>query len=451
MSFIIHGLRGFFRKGRSSITFIMLTFFVALAIALSFLVISACDIYKRKTENPYSDYYRLIATTVVENSPYETGIKNRDQMLSTSNKNIELINSYFRDITDYTMEISRYSYTSLKQYCPEYAKLSKQLCLYGITDCLELSEFAKGELSLISGRHIQRSDRERGLRVCMISREVAELNGVTVGDTVEVSFNNGESDQFYEIVGIYQINTSVINRGSTRTAHQLPENRMFVSLTAYGDSSRWTVYNYQIKLSDDGLADDIEELINRYSLGGTKGFLIKVSDIYGAENNGIHSLENAFSIVQYAFIVIAAALMFIFVYSLIRSRGRDIGVMLALGKSRAYVAAALFSELFLSFVIGISLAIAVAACYGADISSALLSSALSGSTVEALAITTSESILEAENSFSSFVALLDGTFLENSLFSAFFTVLSVFSVSFVFASVGILRIDVMRLMTRKGE
>lgn len=60
MTALKHGIRGFLRGGWTSLVIALLFFVSALAVMISTLVLDVCDIYRSKTEDPYSDYFRLV-------------------------------------------------------------------------------------------------------------------------------------------------------------------------------------------------------------------------------------------------------------------------------------------------------------------------------------------------------------------------------------------------------
>ena len=88
--------------------------------------------------------------------------------------------------------------------------------LYGNTDTERYDKFRTGAFTLVEGRHIAPGDSRKAL----ISDEVAELNGLKRGDTIDLSFRPGiigdddrghTFDTVYdgatlEIVGIYHVN-----------------------------------------------------------------------------------------------------------------------------------------------------------------------------------------------------------------------------------------------------
>lgn len=80
------------------------------------------------------------------------------------------------------------------------------------------SDFRNGKSILIKGRHIVRGDE----KCVIISDEVAELNGLSVGDKIKL----GGSESGYKIVGIY---TSLKTDAAISTYEDIPSNFIYRS------------------------------------------------------------------------------------------------------------------------------------------------------------------------------------------------------------------------------
>ena len=119
----------------------------------------------------------------------------------------------------------------------EKAKLAR---IMGNTDT-DLNEyFILQSLLLSEGRHITAEDSYKAL----ISQELAEENGLSVGDTVSLSYYDedaGRDWQAFEIVGIFQIKSRQNSYTSNTAECDMVENFIFVDTQSVRDMIGWTL------------------------------------------------------------------------------------------------------------------------------------------------------------------------------------------------------------------
>lgn len=113
----------------------------------------------------------------------------------------------------------------------EKAKLAR---IMGNTDTSLNEYFILQSLLLSEGRHITAGDSYKAL----ISRELAEENGLSLGDTVSLSYydeNAGRDWQAFEIVGIFQIKSRQNSYTSNTVECDMVENFIFVDTQSVRD------------------------------------------------------------------------------------------------------------------------------------------------------------------------------------------------------------------------
>lgn len=98
---------------------------------------------------------------------------------------------------------------------PEVVEMyTRQTTVFGNTDSSLYSEFRSGSFSLVEGRHLV-SEQDQGK--VLISDELAKLNGLKIGDTLDVSVRSGfvgarppleywGEPRTLEIIGIFHVN-----------------------------------------------------------------------------------------------------------------------------------------------------------------------------------------------------------------------------------------------------
>ena len=438
-----YALQSLLRRKGSSILLCALAFVIAAFTMMSTLIVDACQIYRARNENPYTDYYRV----VVERR--SGGVSSIDNMSFGIMGTAQLVTDYFLDIEDHTLEVIEVINAKIDPCAKDWFYRRDQFMLYGISDCMAMHKFAKGEYTLEDGRFLNRDDDLSRRNICMISKDVAELNDVSVGDSIDIKIRDNDYKAF-EIVGIYGVSIplSTITIGFS---YEMPENQIFVPTFALEDSKYSSCYNFQIKLRDDALADKVEALINEYKLhGGITAQLIKVSELYEGNNHGIRALERIFTAVQYGGIISAAFLMFLFVYSSVSSRRREIGVLLAIGKRPYSVVLSLLLELAVAIFAGTAIAVLVIYLFGRDAADILITYAQGNTSVEALASTTSDTIMLIENESEAMRVLMgDYNILKKCVLPSAAFLLPVFGMGFISAAIGVMRVQIIKLLTKQ--
>ena len=119
----------------------------------------------------------------------------------------------------------------------EKAKLAR---IMGNTDTGLNEYFILQSLLLSEGRHITAEDSYKAL----ISQELAEENGLSVGDRVSLSYYDedaGRDWQAFEIVGIFQIKSRQNSYTSNTAECDMVENFIFVDTQSVRDMIGWTL------------------------------------------------------------------------------------------------------------------------------------------------------------------------------------------------------------------
>lgn len=448
MTAIKYGWRSFCRHGRSSLLFSALIFFTVLALTFSVVMVEVCQLYKARNENPYGDYYRLLVDR--RNPVFDAGHESMDKMYAGWWPRLQKIHQYFLDITDYTAEVYGQAKTSLQPYLPPWCDDKGYFLLYGVTDCMEVAQFSKGELTLTEGRLLTEKDRRTDARVCVIGKEIAFANRAKLGDSIELQMKDGSMEQ-YTVVGIYEDHVLRSNLNIT-ISYNLPQNRIFVPLSTFDRASSSGCYNYQIKLTDDELIGEVEALVNKYGMcDGYPAYFIKVEDLYETNNRGVRSLENAFMITGYVFIAVAALVVAVYIRSVAVSRKKEYGVLLATGHSKGYLGVSTFAEFFCCTAVGILPAVAGLLLLGEAAAKSLLEVTAGAVSAEALAVTTSDTVGGMILESRLYDGVVDGGFVLTCIGNAFAVFLPVVLLSMGASLWSILRIKPIGLLSRQEE
>lgn len=447
MKIIQWSIRNFCRKKKNTLLCCLTFMCIALSMMICQTVDETCQMYRSQNENPYSEYYRVVVdrSALFDNMLYDD-VNHMWSGLWTKTKKIH---AYFLNIIDYTVEITGNAGADIAPVVSEGMQ-DYGFEFYGITDCMELSVFVRGEYILKSGRYLNTDDRRNGKQVCMISEQVALQNDLHIGDNIHVEAKSSEPYEM-EIVGIYQINMHLPNL-EVDSSNEYPQNRIFVPVTAFEILNPWYCYNYQILVDDTAVLPEIEAFLNEYSLfDGCPVRLLKVSDIYAAENNGLRAIERAFGVIHIMLYVISLVIIGTFTLSIMNMRKREMGVYLALGESKNIIWGVVVFELFLCFAISFIISVFVIIAFGAEIGTYIITYATGNITSESLRNTTADFLIEGENAIQSVVNLIDAKFLYSCVGQTVITIVSIYLCSVFLFALRLRKLEPMFLMRMQED
>jgi len=263
-------------------------------------------------------------------------------------------------------------------------------------------EFEDGEFKIIDGRFYNDNEIKDGSLVCVISENLANYNGVSVGDDIVLSFagsvfgavnmSDEETEAVFEVIGIFSHNHPVTPDSSNFNycaPYENPDNMIFMPTTStymaslsynqkvfdynreqypddeyYDEDRRPTeenmmdntfIENVTLLLSDpldvDKFVDDYRNSLSQFTSldANNEEFkkLAKPLDTLSMYANFIVSL-----------VVINAVVIISLVTALtLKTREYEIGVLLSIGASKFKVIAQFFIELAIVAILGFTLSV----------------------------------------------------------------------------------------------
>ncbi|MCI8920514.1 MAG: FtsX-like permease family protein [Acutalibacter sp.] len=308
------------------------------------------------------------------------------------------------------------------------------LTITAVSDSEFFDSFSSGGYNLVEGRHFKSEEEDKNYVI--LSRETAEENGLQVGDTIELSFSLSTQSwaTFYkndtwqvEILGLFDPpQNDILGDIGYQTAAR---NYMFVPYQAmmnylrylYNDDTllwfprinRATVYIDEPENVEDFLDDTyrrfkvVEKDISTGKLTGTSIEDVLNEDVFGSGDPDVVEAKfikymmdsfssdpwftllvdrgwydmvampmeslNSLSLFMGVGLLIGAfvVLLLVCVFN-VRSRKREVGVLLSMGESRAKV----FAQMFIEQALPLVLAAAIGFGAGAPLATALGSSLL---------------------------------------------------------------------------
>lgn len=263
-------------------------------------------------------------------------------------------------------------------------------------------EFEEGTYEIVDGRMYSQEDIDNANKVVVITKELAEMNGLTVGDSIVLSNTpEGQAQQYYgnseviteeltkielEIVGIYTTKNEVDPNSDNfdwMQPFESPKNYVLMPSSVYAqfnyDISK-ALYDYDVaqgvvneymtepNLEDFNSVNKIVYLLNdpldvENFVDAHKSSIVEYQKL-NANNDEFNKLAKPLDTLSFFANVIVwiVTLNAVVIISLVtaltlKTREFEIGVLLALGVSKVKVVMQLFVELLIIALLGFTLAV----------------------------------------------------------------------------------------------
>ena len=264
----------------------------------------------------------------------------------------------------------------------------------------EMIEFEEGTFTVTDGKMYDQNDLDQERNVVLITDELAETNGLRVGDAIRISTLNTYMEQEFkahnldtevfflelEIIGIFH-NLNMVDPNAENfrwmSAYESPQNILLMPMTAYRnyyrDTLRAQIEVQQIAYSDSSI--NVEEAIeNNLAPSRVVYLLIDPLEVdqfvedhqkdigeylkLNANNETFKRLARPLDTMSFfanivVWIVIVNAIVIITLVTALtlKTREYEIGVLLSMGVSKVKVILQLFTELFILALLGFTLAV----------------------------------------------------------------------------------------------
>lgn len=289
-------------------------------------------------------------------------------------------------VSDYNVEDSAVAYYAAVsfQYLPTNYNIN--LTKYGdygtFTACLSserCSAFESGKYTLIDGQHITPEDSY----ALLISKELADYNGLSVGDTVKLYDSYLDSEGRNPIVevkiaGIFN-GTEGTATGGEILADQLQANCGFLAYNTLFDVYAPEYKNGTEYSSVTIYIKDPAEIQNVYdkikALPEIQGKTLKLSisnDDYQVVETPLEALKDSVTTTLIIITLTSFAVVTLLLTLWIRGRKREIGILLSIGKSKGTILLQFLTEAFVVLVTALSLSILLSYFTAARVSTLLL-------------------------------------------------------------------------------
>lgn len=266
--------------------------------------------------------------------------------------------------------------------------------LIGYSSYDAMQEFVDEESTITQGELFE---EESNAFTCIINEELAALNDVAIGDTIELSNPRNDTELVtMKVVGFYaSTSTSTQNVGPKGMAMMDPANGIYVSyhalqslLTNSAQNTSNTSEQTQLVEQVNGTYEfaDVENY-NAFesevrTLGLDDSYTVSSLDVTAYEQS-LKPLDNLSTYATYflvVILVIGGSILVVLNIFHIRERKYEIGVLAAIGMKKAKIATQFICEIFIVILLSILLGTALGAVVSVPATNTLLASQISTTT-----------------------------------------------------------------------
>ena len=214
---------------------------------------------------------------------------------------------------------------------------------YTVTLNSELSaNFLNGTYTLEEGRHIQPDDSY----AVLISKELADKNGLSVGDDITMYDLDSDSENTFEIVGIFSGTEGMTK--DAMMADGIPANQGYIDMNSYNeifDRDVMELGSLDVYVDSAENVQDILETIQNLPEIKDKTFTYSTdTENFDLISNPLSSIQ---TMVDTAVIVIAvtgAAIIVLLLVLWTRGRKKEAGILMAVGRSKLEIVLQFLTE-----------------------------------------------------------------------------------------------------------
>ncbi|MDD4774573.1 MAG: ABC transporter permease, partial [Eubacteriales bacterium] len=188
------------------------------------------------------------------------------------------------------------------------------------------ADFRSGKNILVSGRHLVREDRN----CAIISKELAGLNGLFIGDTVEIGQSRIDE---YRVVGIYK---NVNSDTGILTHEDIPANLLYIS---HGDGypSQYA-HDILVKFADgmdSKTVEEFNEYLNEFPWYLQERLsLLPVDEINRTSEGGASVIYDIALTLSVIICITVIFVLGVLIYYHVLSRQKEIGILRTFGERR---------------------------------------------------------------------------------------------------------------------
>lgn len=222
-------------------------------------------------------------------------------------------------------------------------------------------EFKEGNKSIVDGRFYTEEEVKNGDNVVVISKNLADLNDLKVGDSIEVESVNKEKKVNLKIVGLYEDN--VQQATTIPIAFMYRDNEIYSPITtvkkSFSNEQDNNIDKANYFIDDPKNIEAFKEEVKNSKLDFEKFTLDANDDEYTKMAAPLEKLNSVIKIFLIIVVITGAAIMILLMTMITRERKQEVGILRSLGVKRGKIAFQFIIETLI--IVSISLGLGVLA------------------------------------------------------------------------------------------
>lgn len=214
---------------------------------------------------------------------------------------------------------------------------------YTVTLNSELNaNFLNGTYTLEEGRHIQPDDSY----AVLISKELADKNGLSVGDDITMYDLDSDSENTFEIVGIFS-GTEGMSKDAMM-ADGIPANQGYIDMNSYNeifDRDVMELGSLDVYVNSAENVQDVLETIQNLPEIKDKTFTYSTdTENFDLISNPLSSIQTMVDTAAIVIAVTGAAIIVLLLVLWTRGRKKEAGILMAVGRSKLEIVLQFLTE-----------------------------------------------------------------------------------------------------------
>ena len=331
-------------------------FFVFLI--LSTLILSGLSL-NSACEQSLTEIRKNIGARIILTNSYKVNLETDGRNATTLNRVEEMAN--FAEIKEisYNLVLNGYAIDFEPLLTEEQEGLQGfgNIYLSGETDSAKSEDFYFGEAQLLSGKHIEKTDKKSAL----IHISLAEKNQLTVGDTITVKSRVNDKEETLEIVGLFTTKNS--GEFSQELALDEPENKIYLDAeTAFELTGNTMISQAIFELDDPAAADTVVKQARELPTNtvSENSIVYTIDDEeYRSVSGSLASMLNTSTIMVAASIIMGTIILTLLVILAMKSRDFEIGILLSIGEIKWRIILQMILEILVPVMLSITTALII--------------------------------------------------------------------------------------------
>lgn len=203
-------------------------------------------------------------------------------------------------------------------------------------------KFLDGTYTLAAGRHIQEDDSF----AVMISKELADKNGLSVGDHISMYDLDTDSENTFEIVGIFSGTEGMTKEAIT--PESIPANQGYIDTNSY--LKMWNETSLELGSLDvyvdsaENVEDVLKTIQNLPEIKGKTFTFSTDTEDFDLISNPLSSLQKMVDTAVTVIAITGAAVIALLLILWTRGRKKEAGILMAVGRSKVEIVLQFLTE-----------------------------------------------------------------------------------------------------------